>query len=78
MVSLTAENHISVACIFKEIGTLRKNIRALIWGSHRPQHRVGNIKLLVTNDETGFKVLALKDLLEGSKANRQPTGKRET
>jgi hypothetical protein len=36
---------------------LRKTGRTLIWGSHRPQHTVANIKSLVANDETGFKVL---------------------
>ena len=32
----------------------------------------------VANDETGFEVLTLKDLLESSKVNKQPIGKRET
>jgi hypothetical protein len=32
----------------------------------------------VANDETGFKVLTLKHLLECSEVKRQPTGKRET
>jgi hypothetical protein len=32
----------------------------------------------VANDETGFKVLTLKHLLECSKVNRQPIGKHET
>jgi len=40
--------------------------------------RVANVKSLVANDETGFKVLTLKDLLESSKVSRQPIGKRET
>jgi len=39
--------------------------------------RVANVKSLVTNDKTGFKVLTLKDILESSKVSRQPTGKRE-
>jgi hypothetical protein len=40
---------------------------------------VANVKSLeANNDETGFKVLTLKDLLESSKANRQPIGKGET
>jgi hypothetical protein len=39
---------------------------------------VANVKSLVANDETGFKVLTLKGLLEISKVNRQPIGKRET
>jgi len=40
--------------------------------------RVANVKSLVANDETGFKVLTLKHLLESSKVNRQPIGKSET
>jgi hypothetical protein len=39
---------------------LRKTIRTLLWGSHRPMHGVANVKSLVTNDETGFKVLTLQ------------------
>jgi hypothetical protein len=39
---------------------------------------VANVKSSVANDETGFKVLTLKDLLESSKVSRQPIGKRET
>jgi len=39
---------------------------------------VANLKSLEANDETGLKVLTLKDQLESSKANRQPIGKRET
>jgi hypothetical protein len=38
---------------------------------------VAKVKSSVSNDETGFKVLALKHLLECSKDYRQPTGKRE-
>jgi len=38
---------------------------------------VANVTSLEANDETGFKVLTLKDLLESSKVNRQPIGKRE-
>jgi len=52
--------------------------RRLIWGSHRPLHGMANVTSPVANDETGFKVLTLKDLLKGSKVSRQPTGKRET
>ena len=40
--------------------------------------RVANFKSSVTNDETVFKVLNLKDLLESSKVNRQPIRERET
>jgi queuine/archaeosine tRNA-ribosyltransferase len=68
---------ITVARILNETYALRKTGRKLIWGSHRPLHGVANVKSLVANDETGFKVLTLKDLLESSKVNRQPTGKRE-
>jgi hypothetical protein len=57
---------------------LRKTGRTLVWDSHRPLHRVANVKSSVANDETGFKVLTLKDLLESSKVSRQPIGKRET
>jgi hypothetical protein len=39
---------------------------------------MANVKSSVANDETGFKVLALKHLSECSKVNRQPIGKRET
>jgi hypothetical protein len=38
---------------------------------------VENVKSSVANDETGFKMLTLKHLLEYSKVNRQPIGKRE-
>jgi hypothetical protein len=38
---------------------------------------VAYAKSSVANDETGFKVLTLKDLLECSKDNRQPIGKCE-
>jgi hypothetical protein len=38
---------------------------------------VANVKPLVANDKNGFKVLTLKDLLESTKVNRQPTGKHE-
>jgi hypothetical protein len=50
----------------------------LIWGSDRLLQGVANVKSLVANDKTGFKVLPLKDLLESSKVSRQPIGKRET
>jgi len=36
--------------------------------------RVAIVKSSVANDETGFKVLTLRDLLESSKVNRQPIG----
>jgi len=52
--------------------------RRLVWGSHRPLHGVANAMSSVANDETGFEVLTLKDLLESSKVNKQPIGKRET
>jgi len=38
--------------------------------------RVANVKSSVVNDETGFKVLTLKHLLESSKVNK--TANRET
>jgi hypothetical protein len=41
-------------------------------------HRVAKFKSSVANDKTGFKVLTLKQMLECSKVNRQPTEKRET
>jgi hypothetical protein len=47
---------ITVARILNGIDTLRKSGKMLIWGSHRPQHGVTNVKLLVAIDETGFKV----------------------
>jgi queuine/archaeosine tRNA-ribosyltransferase len=68
---------ITVAHILNETYALGKTSRTLMWGSHRPLHGAANIKSLVANDETGFKVLTLKDLLESSKVNRQPTGKCE-
>jgi hypothetical protein len=63
--------------VLNETDTFRKTIRMLIWGSHRPLCGVANVKLSVVNDETGFKVLTLKYLLECSEVNRQPTGKGE-
>jgi hypothetical protein len=65
------------ARVVNETDTLRKTSRMLIWGSHRPLHGVANVKSLVAIDETGFKVLTLKHLLECSKVNRQPIGKPE-
>jgi hypothetical protein len=44
-------------CKKNGIDTLRKTGRMLIWGSHRPQHGVTNVKSLVAIDEIGFKVL---------------------
>jgi hypothetical protein len=70
--------YITVARVLNETDTLRKTGRTLIWGSHRPLHGVANVKPSVANDETGFNVLTLKHLSEGSKVNRQPIGKRET
>ena len=70
--------HITVACVLNGIGTLRETGRTLVWGSHRPQHGVANVKSFVAIDETGYKVLTLKVPLEISKINGQPTGKRET
>jgi hypothetical protein len=69
---------ITVARDLNETDTSRKTGRMLIWGSHRPLHGVANVTSLVANEETRFKVLTLKHLLECSKVNRQPTGKRET
>jgi hypothetical protein len=67
---------ITAARVLNEIDTLRKTGRTLIWGSHRPLLGVANVTSSVANDETGFKVLTLKHLLECCKVNRQPTGKR--
>jgi hypothetical protein len=39
---------------------------------------IANTKSSMANDETGFKVLTLKHLLENSTVNRQPIGKCET
>jgi len=69
--------HIIVACVVNGIDTLRKTGRTLVRVSHRPQHLVANVKSLVSNDETRFKVLTLKGLLQISKVNRQPIGKCE-
>jgi hypothetical protein len=69
---------ITVARVLNETDTLRKTGRTLIWGSHRLLHGVLNVKSSVANNETGFKVLTLKHLLECSKVNRQPMSKRET
>jgi hypothetical protein len=57
---------VAVARVLNGIGTVRRTIRRLIWGSHRPLHGVANIELLVANDETGFKVPTSKDVLESS------------
>jgi len=70
--------HITVAYVLNGIDTLRTIGRTLVWSAHRPQHVVANVKSLVANDETRFKVLTLKGLLEISKVSRQPIGKRET
>jgi hypothetical protein len=49
-----------------------------MWGSRRPLQGVANVQPSVAKDETGFKILTLKHLLECSKVIRQPIGKRET
>jgi hypothetical protein len=64
--------------VLNETDTLRKTGKTLIWGSRRPLHGVANVKSSVANDETGFKDLTLKHLLECSKINRRPIAKRET
>jgi hypothetical protein len=48
---------ITVACVLHGMDTLRKTVRTLIWGSHRPMNRVANVKSLVANDKTRLKVL---------------------
>jgi hypothetical protein len=69
--------HIYNRCTrFKYTDTFKKTARMLIWGSHR-QPRVAKVKLSVANDETGFKVLTLKSLLECITENKQ-TVNRET
>jgi hypothetical protein len=70
-------NIINVARVLNETNTLRNTSRTLISGSHMPLHGVANLKSSVANDETGFKVLTWKHILERSKVNRQPIGKRE-
>ena len=50
---------IAVACVLNGIDT-RKTVRMLIWGSQRPMHGVANIRSLVANDETEFKVLTFQ------------------
>jgi hypothetical protein len=67
-------NIITVAHDVNETDTLMKTGRTLVRGSHRPLHGVANVKSLVANDEIGFKVLTLKNLLECRKvraANRE-------
>jgi hypothetical protein len=68
---------ITVARVLNGVGTLREIVRTLIWGSHRPLHRVANVTSLVAYGETGFKFLTSKDLLESSKVSRQPIGERD-
>jgi hypothetical protein len=51
---------ITVARFLKEIDTLRKTGRKLVWGSHRQPHGLANVKSSVANDETGFKVFSFK------------------
>jgi len=63
-------NIITAARFLKESDTLRKTGRTPIWGSHRPQHGVANVKSLVANDKNGFKILTLKGQSESSKVNR--------
>jgi len=46
--------------------------------THVTAREGGNVRSLVASDETGFKVLTLKNLLESRKVSRQPIGKRET
>jgi hypothetical protein len=72
MADKTGVGGITIAHILDETDTLRNTSRALIWGSHRPLHRVANVKSSVANDETGFEVITLKHPLECSKVNRQP------
>jgi hypothetical protein len=61
---------ITGARVLNGTDTLRKTVRTLIWGLHRPLHGVANGKSLATNDETGYKVLTFQDLLESSEVNR--------
>jgi hypothetical protein len=49
----------------------------LMWGSHRQLHGVVDVKSPVANDETGLKVLILRNQSECCKVKRQPTGKLE-
>jgi hypothetical protein len=51
---------ITVARVLKEIDTLRKTGRKLVWGSHRQLHGVTKVKSSVANDKTGFKVSNFK------------------
>jgi hypothetical protein len=51
--------------------TLRKTGWTLVWGSHRLLHGMANVTLSVANDETGFKDLTLKHLLQCSRVNKQ-------
>jgi hypothetical protein len=67
-------HRIAVVRVLNGIDILRKTGKTLIRGSHKPQHGVTNVKSLVANDETGLKVLTLKDLLESSKVSRCQKG----
>jgi len=51
---------ITVACFVKEIDSLKKTGRKLVWGSHRPLHGVAKVKSSVANDETAFQVFSFK------------------
>jgi hypothetical protein len=59
LVPLVHYNHknITAAHVLNGTDTLRKTGRTLLWGSHRPEHGVANVKSLMANNETGFKVL---------------------
>jgi len=54
---------INVARVLKDIETLRKTGRKLVWGSHRPLHGVANVKSSVANDETGFRAINFVGLI---------------
>jgi hypothetical protein len=66
------------ARVLNEIDTFRNTGWTFVCGSHRLLYGVANVKPSVANDETAFKDLTLKHLLECSTDNRQPTGKRKT
>jgi len=50
----------TVAHVLNGTDTLRKTARMFTWGSQRPMHGVANIKSLVANNTTEFKVLTFR------------------
>ena len=57
LVAAVKSRTVTVARVLNGTDMLRKTVRMLIWGLHRPMYRLANVKSLEANDENGFKVL---------------------